>query len=183
MIAKLFNTNRTNKRLITMTIDSLLVVLAFWCAMFLRLETLQVFYEPSYWLVTVTLVPASIVIFIKAGLYRAILRYLSTMAVWSIVASVAISTSFLVLADFFYSTNLPKTVPIIYFALSLMFIGGSRILLRTLVNTITRENKRAVVIYGAGSAGRQLATGLASGAEYVAVAFIDDDSAKQGSII
>ena len=183
MIAKLFNTNRTNKRLITMTIDSIFVVFAFWCAMFLRLETLQVLYEPSYWLVIVTLVPASIVIFIKAGLYRAILRYLSTMAVWSIVASVAISTSFLVLADFFYSTNLPKTVPIIYFALSLMFIGGSRILLRALVNTITRENKRAVVIYGAGSAGRQLAIGLASGSEYVAVAFIDDDSAKQGSII
>ena len=58
MIAQLFNTNRTNKRLITMTIDSIFVVFAFWCAMFLRLETLQVLYEPSYWMVAATLVPA-----------------------------------------------------------------------------------------------------------------------------
>lgn len=183
MIAQLFNTSRTNKRLITMAIDSAFVALAFWCAMFLRLETVQVVFEPAYWLITLTLVPASIGIFIKFGLYRAILRYLSTMAVWSIVASVAASTSFLVIADFFYSTSLPKTVPIIYLALCLMFIGGSRLVLRALVSIITRENKMPVVIYGAGSAGRQLATGLASGGEYVPVAFIDDDSAKQGSII
>ena len=183
MFSKLFDATRMTKRLVTVSIDSCFVVLAFWCAMFLRLETLDVLLEPSYWLIVLTLVPASVAIFVKFGLYRAILRYLSTMAVWSIVAAVAASTSFLVIADFFYSTTLPKTVPIIYFALSLMFIGGSRLVLRALVSTITRESKKAVVVYGAGSAGRQLAIGLANGAEYVAVAFIDDDVAKQGSII
>ncbi len=32
------------------------------------------------------------------------------------------------ISDFFLSASLPKSVPIIYFALALMFIGGSRLL-------------------------------------------------------
>jgi len=64
-----------------------------------------------------------------------------------------------------------------------MFIGGSRVLFRSMVSIITREVKQGVVIYGAGSAGRQLGMGLTNGAEYETVAFIDDDPAKQGSVI
>jgi FlaA1/EpsC-like NDP-sugar epimerase len=40
-----------------------------------------------------------------------------------------------------------------------------------------------VVVYGAGSAGRQLAIGLTAGPEYYVSAFIDDDIAKQNSIV
>lgn len=183
MLSHLFDATRTIKRLVTVCIDSSFVIVSFWLALFLRLETLSVAAEPKYWFIALTLAPVSIIIFIKFGLYRAILRYLSTMAVWSIVAAVAASTSLLVIADFFFSTQLPKTVPIIYFALCLMFIGGSRLVLRALVSTITRENKQAVIIYGAGSAGRQLAYGLMNGGEYAPIAFIDDDTKKQGSII
>lgn len=183
MLKTLLNSNRMTKRLITISIDSCFVVLAFWSAMFLRLETLDVLFEPVYWLVALSILPASLLIFVKFGLYRAVLRYLSSKATWSIIAAVAVSTSFLVIAGFFYSAALPKSVPIIYFTLSLMFIGGSRVLFRSMVSIITREVKQGVVIYGAGSAGRQLAIGLASGAEYETVAFIDDDNAKQGSVI
>ena len=183
MLKTLLNSNRMTKRLITISIDSCFVVLAFWSAMFLRLETLDVLFEPVYWLVALSILPASLLIFVKFGLYRAVLRYLSSKATWSIIAAVAVSTSFLVIAGFFYSAALPKSVPIIYFALSLMFIGGSRVLFRSIVSIITREVKQGVVIYGAGSAGRQLAIGLTNGAEYETVAFIDDDNAKQGSVI
>lgn len=183
MLKTLLNSNRMTKRLITISIDSCFVVLAFWSAMFLRLETLEVMFEPVYWVVSLSIVPASLLIFVKFGLYRAVLRYLSSKATWSIIAAVAVSTSFLVIAGFFYSAALPKSVPIIYFALSLMFIGGSRVLFRSMVSIITREVKQGVVIYGAGSAGRQLGMGLTNGAEYETVAFIDDDPAKQGSVI
>ena len=45
------------------------------------------------------------------------------------------------------------------------------------------SNKESVIIYGAGAAGRQLATGLNAGPEYFVSAFIDDDTAKHGSIV
>lgn len=53
MLKTLLNSNRMTKRLITISIDSCFVVLAFWSAMFLRLETLDVLFEPVYWLVEV----------------------------------------------------------------------------------------------------------------------------------
>ena len=87
------------------------------------------------------------------------------------------------ITNFFLTIDLPKTVPVIYFALTLSFIGGSRLLLRLTVSSIDRRIKSPVIIYGAGSAGRQLAVGLKNGSDYHTTAFIDDDPDKIGSII
>ncbi|MDG2098594.1 MAG: nucleoside-diphosphate sugar epimerase/dehydratase, partial [Glaciecola sp.] len=156
---------------------------AFWGALLLRVESTSIFLESGYWQVALVMVPVSVAIFMKFGLYRAILRYLSSQAMWSIVAAIAGSTSVLMVSDFFLSASLPKSVPIIYFALALMFIGGSRLLLRAIYSSLIGEIKQSVLIYGAGSAGRQLAIGLNSGADYMPIAFIDDDKDKRGSII
>lgn len=183
MIKQILNSPRPIKRIISVFLDAVFVLLAVWGALMLRLESTAIFYTSSYWQVALVIVPVSIAIFMNFGLYRAILRYLSAKAIWSIVAAVAASTSCLMISDFFLSASLPKSVPIIYFALALMFIGGSRLLLRAIYSALMGEIKQSVIIYGAGSAGRQLAIGLNSGADYKPVAFIDDDSAKQGSII
>jgi FlaA1/EpsC-like NDP-sugar epimerase len=74
-------------------------------------------------------------------------------------------------------------MPLIYCALILLTVGGARLLIRALVTQFNGSNKQPVVIYGAGSAGRQLATGIAIGQEYYVSAFIDDDTSKYGSVI
>lgn len=183
MIKQILNSPRPIKRIISVFLDAVFVLLAVWGALMLRLENTAIFYTSSYWQVALLIVPVSIAIFVNFGLYRAILRYLSAKAIWSIVTAVAASTACLMISDFFLSASLPKTVPVIYFALALMFIGGSRLLLRAIYSSLIGEVKQSVIIYGAGSAGRQLAIGLTSGADYKPVAFIDDDSAKQGNII
>ena len=183
MIKQILNAPRPIKRIISVFLDAVFVLLAFWGALMLRLESTSIFYTFSSWQVALVMVPVSIGIFVNFGLYRAILRYLSAKAIWSIVTAVGASTACLMIIDFFLSASLPKTVPVIYFALALMFIGGSRLLLRAIYSSLTGEIKQSVIIYGAGSAGRQLAIGLNSGADYRAIAFIDDDTAKQGSII
>ena len=183
MIKQILNSPRPIKRIISVFLDAVFVLLAIWGALMLRLENTAIFYTSSYWQVALLIVPVSIAIFVNFGLYRAILRYLSAKAIWSIVTAVAASTACLMISDFFLSASLPKTVPVIYFALALMFIGGSRLLLRAIYSSLIGEVKQSVIIYGAGSAGRQLSIGLTSGADYKPVAFIDDDSAKQGSII
>ena len=62
-------------------------------------------------------------------------------------------------------------------------MGGSRLLLRLTVSNIDKRIKTPIIIYGAGSAGRQLAVGLKNGSDYHTCAFIDDDPDKIGSII
>ena len=183
MIKQILNSPRPIKRIISVFLDAVFVLLAFWGALMLRLESAAIFYTSSYWQVGLVMVPVSVAIFMNFGLYRAILRYLSAKAIWSIVTALSASTACLMISDFFFSASIPKTVPVIYFALALMLIGGSRLLLRAIYSSLIGEVKQSVIIYGAGSAGRQLAIGLTSGADYKPVAFIDDDTAKQDSII
>lgn len=183
MIKQILNSPRPIKRIISVFLDAVFVLVAFWGALLLRLENTSIFFMTDYWQVALVMVPVSIGIFVNFGLYRAILRYLSAKAIWSIVTALSASTACLMISDFFFSASIPKSVPVIYFALALMLIGGSRLLLRAIYSSLIGEVKQSVIIYGAGSAGRQLAIGLTSGADYKPVAFIDDDTAKQDSII
>ena len=61
-------------------------------------------------------------------------------------------------------------------------VGGVRLFFRALLNT-TRLARTQVLIYGAGSSGRQLQVALLQGNEFYPVAFVDDDPAKQGCVI
>ena len=85
--------------------------------------------------------------------------------------------------ELFFATQLPKTVPIIYFALTIILIGSSRLVVRALLSSTAKETKRPVIIYGAGSAGLKLAVGLNNGPDYKPIAFVDDDTQKHGAVI
>lgn len=182
-ITKILNAQRKIKRAITLAVDSIFVAMSFWAAIAISNNNISGFYYANYWVILIGLLPLSLLIFIKLGLYRAVLRYMSSRAVWAVVAGALLSTAALVLIIFFSSAAIPKTMPLIYCLLILLSVGGARLLVRTLVIQFTGTNKRPVVIYGAGSAGRQLATGLATGSEYYACAFIDDDTSKHGSVV
>ena len=177
------NISRATKKLITISVDSLLVVVAFWTAILLRTESVDGLSQTKYWTTLLILLPISITIFTKFGLYRAILRYISSNSIWSILLAVSVTTAALVIIDFFLSIGLSKTIPIIFFAILLSLIGCSRLMLRAMVVSIASQNKIEVIIYGAGSAGRQLVMGLVNGSEYKPVAFVDDNVDKQGAII
>ena len=180
---RVLNSKRKTKRIITLVVDSLFILVSFWASLVIRLDNLSAFSNINYWLILSGLLPISLLIFVKLGLYRAVLRYMSSQAVWAIVAGTMLSTAALVLIAFFSSTPVPRTMPLIYCALILLSIGGARLLVRALVTQFTGSNKHPLVIYGAGSAGRQLATGIATGSEFYVSAFIDDDASKHGSVI
>ena len=174
---------RFHKRVISVFADIFLLSLALWLAFSLRLDQL---YAPqgwrSYFVFSATVV-ITILAFVRLGLYRAIIRYLSNQAVMSVVAGVSFSTLSLMALGFLLHVFVPRSVPIIYFAIALIFTGGSRILVRSWVFLINQKPKSKILIYGAGETGRQLASALANGGEFSAVGFVDDDKAKHGSVI
>ena len=126
-----------------------------------------------HWQTLALLVPLTIIVFMRLGLYRAVLRYVGFKVLWTVVLGVFISTMLLVMLGFFFTVSLPRTVPIIYFSFAILLIGGTRLFFRILVN---RGNKSRipVIIYGAGSSGRQLQQALSQGQEFFTVAFVDD---------
>lgn len=177
------NASRAKKRVITLCIDSLFIAMAFWLALIVRLDSVEPLKSTDNWLLLALLIPISLYAFISLGLYRAVLRYMNSQALWAIVLGTVITTLVLVLLAFFIDVSIPRTMPLIFAWLCLLTVGGSRILVRALIGKMTTSNKESVIIYGAGSAGRQLATALNSGPEYFVSVFIDDDVSKHGSII
>jgi FlaA1/EpsC-like NDP-sugar epimerase len=173
----LFKASRPTKRIISLFSDLCFVSVAFWTAMLVRLDTTSIFFHTPSWILLAFLVPITLIANVKLGLYRAVLRYINSKAAVSIALSVCFTTVALVFLSFFLNIDLPRTVPVIFSAFLLVLVGGSRFLMRTFIasSPIKNKHKEKVIIYGAGSAGRQLAQSLLHGDEYYPVAFIDDD--------
>ena len=179
----LLNTSRSKKRLITLLIDSIFIFSAFWLALIVRLDSLAPFFVIKNWFILSLLLPLSLFVFVNLGLYRAVLRYVGAHAIGAILIGTVVSTVVLVMVSFFTQVSIPRTMPIIYAWLLVLSVGGSRIMVRAMVGRLATVNKTPVVIYGAGSAGRQLAPAIGAGDEYYVSAFIDDDKSKQDAIL
>jgi FlaA1/EpsC-like NDP-sugar epimerase len=179
----LFRAPRSVKRLISIFADFFFVVIAFWAAIIVRLDTSAVFSNLQFWLLLSILIPISLAINIKLGLYRAVIRYISSKAATSIALAVILTTFSLILLSFYLHAALPRTVPVVFAAFLMILIGGSRFFVRTVLANTRSKTKERVIIYGAGSSGRQLAQSLIQGSEYCPIAFIDDDKKIQKSTI
>ncbi|WP_335901536.1 nucleoside-diphosphate sugar epimerase/dehydratase [Shewanella algae] len=176
----LFSLKRPHKRIVSVAVDSVFLILAFWFALLVRLDSVAVVSKGEYWLLIALVCPVSILAFIRLGLYRAVLRYLGSQAMMAIVAGVILSTLAMVTLAYFLSVDLPRTVPFIYASFALVFVGGARALMRSMVGSGLNRRGEPVIIYGAGVSGRQTAIALAQSHEYHPVAFVDDDHSLHG---
>jgi len=178
---------RPVKRLITVSVDYLAVMLALWLAFSLRLSTFYMPPQQQWWLFLLAPVLA-IPIFVRLGLYRAVIRYIGMDALWAILKAILLYTSMLMILVLLAQDNaglVPRTVYGINAVLLVLLIGGSRMLARWLLTKQSSQRKSSrrkagfippVIIYGAGDAGAQLATMLKMGHQLRPVAFIDDDA-------
>lgn len=184
LLSTLLTLPRSLKRVISVIADSIFIFIAFWAAYYTRMGELNTYTNNiEYWLLFLVLNLLTVAIFAKSGLYRAILRYMSASAVISVCISAGLSTLFLILLSYYFQVFLPRSVPIIYASYLVILSGGSRMLLRQYIGRIIVNNRESVVVYGAGSAGRQLTNLVRQGKEYKVVAFIDDDKSLHKTTI
>ena len=123
------------------------------------------------------------VCFYVAGLYREITRYIGPVFAVRVCKGVALLTAAIIgvafLEDQFLSV--PRTVPFIYFAITTLAIGSTRLGVRwMLLGKGGYAKNHQVAIFGAGAAGIGLHSALIHGREQSVVAFIDDDPKLQG---
>ncbi|WP_282111034.1 polysaccharide biosynthesis protein [Shewanella algicola] len=178
-----FSLPRSQKRIVSVFIDSVFLLLAFWFALLVRLDDASVLSNSAYWSVILPVLPLSLFVFAKLGLYRAVLRYMGLQALVAIIIGVVVSTIALISVAFYAEANLPRTVPIIFAAFALVFVGGTRAIVRSFVGSGMKRVGEPVIIYGAGVSGRQLLTSLMQSHEYHPFAFVDDDISLQGHVI
>ncbi|BBT05958.1 PII uridylyl-transferase [Aeromonas hydrophila] len=178
----LIGLSRKNKVLLSVVTDVVWLAVAYWSAYWVRLDSGTPFLSWAHWLVLIILCPLTVLLFVRIGLYRAILRYVGLKFIWTIALGALVSSIFLVMLSYFFEAFIPRTVSLIYFSFSIILIGGSRLGFKFLLqqNGVIRT---PIIIYGAGSSGRQLQLALNQGREYCPVAFVDDDVSLKNTTI
>ncbi|CAH6987288.1 Capsular polysaccharide biosynthesis protein CapD [Vibrio chagasii] len=181
----IWHLSRFKKRVISVSIDTLLIVLALHIALWTRLGDFQFLTDGDNLLLTGLTVIITVAIFTKIGLYRAVLRYLTFQALFVVTAGALLSAISLAVFAYYLQEPIPRTVPIIYCAYLALLCGGSRLVVRNLVATTSplKDSREEVLIYGAGSGGRQLAVALRASDNYRVRAFIDEDKTLTNTMI
>lgn len=188
VVAPLVSLPRAAKRGIALAVDACLCVLTVWLAISLRLGE-WVPLSSEGWPAAVVSLAIAIPIFVVFRLYRAVFRYVSWEALTTIAQAVFVyGIIYSAVVTAFAIPGVPRTVGVIQPVLLFLAMSGSRAFGRYLLGgqyrrQLRRSEKKNVLIYGAGSAGRQLAVALTDTMDTRPVAFVDDDPDLQGSAI
>ncbi|MBC3931160.1 polysaccharide biosynthesis protein [Undibacterium curvum] len=185
MLNLLIQLPRRKKQLLAIATDAVCLPLAFICAIWLRYETFsQALFQHYFWLI-VAIPFVSVPIFIRTGLYRAIVRYIDQKILGVVVFGATVSVLLLTFISLMlHILPISRAVFGFFWAGSIFYLCASRFIARAwLVRTDINENTVPVCIYGAGKAGAQLASVMRSGGDYLCVAFVDDNPNRQGATI
>lgn len=182
MIRRISYLPRTIKSLIILSADFIFLPVALWVAIALRLDDWSYPRQFSWGLFFLpSLIAAPI--FIRLGLYRAVIRYIEDKAVLTIASAVSLTTlGFMAALQLLRITGIPRGSLLIFWLLAMTIIIVSRFAARSVLRKLAPSSvvRKRVLIYGAGSAGRQLAVALHTGQEYDPVGFVDDGADQQG---
>jgi len=179
---------RSAKRLLALSVDAALCALSVWLAFGLRLD---------HWapLVGVRFIPVvvswmlALPLFIGAGMYRVIFRYSGWRALGTVGKALIVYTLlFSALFSVYRVDGVPRTLGLIQPLLLILLVSGSRVFASYWLGGLNfnRADQAAtslVLIYGAGSAGRQIAAVLANTRQMKAVGFVDDNRGLQGHTV
>ena len=180
--------SRLAKRLVVLAVDSSLCVLCVWLAFYLRLGEFVALSGAALW-AAVASVLLALPIFIVNGLYRAIFRYAGWPALMTVSkAVVAYGLLYAALFTAIGVAGVPRTVGLIQPILLLLAVGLSRAVARYWLGGMYQQQLRLaalpkVLIYGAGTTGRQLAAVLTGSTELSVVGFLDDDDRLHGHVL
>jgi len=183
VINRILGLSRPTKRLVSVLADLVLLSVAIWAAFALRFENFGWMPEEKQLMVSAATVLVTIGAFIKLGLYRAVIRYLSEHAFLAIILGVAFSSVALIVFGFLFQALVPRSVPVIYGAFAFLLVAGTRFAVRALVRRPGGKLRDSVLIVGAGPKGMQLASALGQGVEYRPVGFISLVDSNHRSLI
>ena len=182
MLAWLLGLPRPVKRLISVCADIVFLIGALVAAYMLTQHDEQTFIPQIALAFAVTL-PITLFIFTKLGLYRAVIRYIGQHALGAVLAGIVSSAFVLALLFGVFKVTDKGNLIFVYAIMALISSGGVRLLARMFLIQRNNGHKERVLIYGAGSSGRQLAQALLNGEQYNPVIFIDDDTTLHRSTI
>jgi FlaA1/EpsC-like NDP-sugar epimerase len=179
---------RAIKRGVVLALDVALCIVSVWLAFYLRSGSVTPLTGPAIWPAVVS-VALALPVFITSGLYRAIFRYSGLPAMVAVGRAMLLyGLAFAAIFTLWGVDGVPRTVGLIQPILLLLLVGASRAAARVWLGGLYHQQLRKAslpraLVYGAGSAGRQLASAMASSPEIRVVGFLDDDDRLHGHVL
>ena len=178
---KIINFKLLTKQVIMITIDVSLLICATILSFSIRFSEFYFINEFKYFLIY--LIPlVSVQIFIRYGLYREIIKFIGINFLSQILKAVAVYSLIWGFIIILIGLDLlPRSVILIQWVLALLFITISKFLAKNFLYSPSKNrsqrilNSQNILIYGAGSAGIQLASSIQHNDNYNLVGFIDDN--------
>ena len=175
----IINLPRYAKRALAIILDLGLCILCTWLAFYIRLEQFIKINDVTILAVLISVILA-IPIFWLIGLYKTMFRFVGSSIILTVfVAIFSYSLLYFAVIGIYGIQGIPRSIGILQPVLLFLGIISSRIIIKYLFisnfNFKNSKNKKNVLIYGAGDAGRQLLTSLENNLEMKVVGFLDDN--------
>lgn len=184
LLLKLQASPRRLKQFVLLTADVVMLPVLLLLAWTLRTE---VIIWPSVAnatdLITATWLGA--ICLVAAGIYRTVVRAFDEHFFSSLMLAVLIYSSVLFTVNAMGWLNMPRSVPLVSGFFTFIWVWASRSIIRAVLMRMLglHLHKKPLLIYGAGSAGRQFVGAAMQAPDYRPIAFLDDSSELVGSTV
>jgi len=178
--------SRFTKQIIAILCDLCLCVICVVAAYYLRLDQLVTLKGPAMTAIWVSVLLA-LPIFWVTGLYRTIFRYSGASIMFSVSVVIAVyGLLYFCIFTLYRIEGVPRSIGILQPMLLFFGIVSSRLFVKFILSQSDDKKQKILkntLVYGAGSAGRQLVNSLENSLEYKVIGFLDDDSSLDGQVL
>lgn len=185
VLAKIANMTRWKKQLTVVSLDVILCVLSIIIAYSLRIGV-WVYWDMAIQKVVVGSLLILLPVFYFSGVYNAIFRYAGSGMMKTLArAFIVYAAPMVIIFSVIGMAGVPRTIGVIQPIIFFIMVGFSRVTARYLMVDILGRNLfggqvKTVLIYGAGSAGQQLASSMRSEPAMRLIGYVDDDRRLNG---
>ena len=182
----LIGLERRQKAGLILVQDSVLVVLSVYLAIALRLSRFDI---GPYWddwiLAGFALIPVGLVLSVLLSVPWIATRTFASHSILRLAAMAALLAAVFFGVNYWVYFIVPRSAPLIFFPVFLVLLVGTRVAFSEAMARLVSVPRKAerILIYGAGSAGQQLASALRNAPEAEAVAFVDDNPALRRVLV
>ena len=188
-IAEIFlSMSRPVKRFVALCLDAFLCAVTVWLTFALLLGSLML-WSPAHTVALVVSLLLALPVFTVLGLYRAIFRHAGGHALAAVLQAVSLyMLPYALVFSVVGMSGVHRAVGVLQPLLLLLAVALSRAIVRFWLGGLyqsrhARAGLPRVLIYGAGSAGRQLAAGIKSSGDVYLVGLLDDDAQLHGQLL
>lgn len=178
--------NRNYIVAIASSLDFIFVSMLFWTAFYLRYLDVSISFDYSIfklWVgsTLVSLVVVGCLLSLKA--YSHLNRNLDFSIFFPLTLGCLSGFFVITFYDFFFTVEIPRSIPIIHLLLNVIGLTSLRISYRAISRRLNFGPQEPIIIFGAGATGRRLFDLISNDHKFVVVGFVDDDIGKRSSVI